>query len=124
MRKTKTGSVESLIISGELVVLDEVITKREGLGVKLAMPKVDFDALDMVKKTAAKSRGKGIAPLVNSVMWLIVRCQKTGVKANAVVALEAVGYPPLVMQVFPLNPDSKESVLVIQKRKVEVTGHA
>lgn len=126
MKKAKVAKVETIeekIASGELVFLDEYTTRKEGLGVRVAMPKVDFDALDMVKKTAAQYRAKSITPLVNAIMWLVVRCQKTGIKANAVVALEAAGFPPLVMTVHPFNVGSKESVLLVQRKK-EVQGYA
>ena len=113
--KTK-NTVEKLVKSKEIILLDEFLLRKYGLAAKVGLVKEDWDALEMDKALSEK-HGKKIKQLVNAVAWLVFRCQKTGVKANAVVHLEAVGFPPLAMGCYPWNSRSKESVLVISRIK-------
>lgn len=113
--KTK-NTVEKLVKSGEIILLDEAVMKKSGLGARVGLLKEDWAALKMDEKMAEKHQKK-IKQFVNAILWLILRCQKTGVKANAKVHLEAVGFPPLAMGVYPWNSRSKESVLVISQIK-------
>lgn len=113
--KTK-NTVEKLVKSKEIILLDEFITRKHGLGAKVGLLKADWEALEMDKALTEK-KGKKIKQFVNAILWLIFRCQKTGIKANAIVHLEAVGFPPLAMGCYPWNSRSKESVLVISRVK-------
>lgn len=111
--KTK-NTVEKLVKSKEIILLDEFITRKHGLGAKVGLLKADWAALEMDKALSEKHHKK-VKSFVNAILWLVFRCQKTGVKANAKVHLEAVGFPPLAMGCYPWNSKSPESVLVISR---------
>lgn len=116
MKKAKT--VEKLIEKGEIILLDPFMVSQAGLGVKVGLPKAEYEALE-VDKALGEKKGKRVKALINAVMWLVFRCQKMGVKANAVVKLDAAGWPPMCMGVYPLN-SGKESVLILARLKEEV----
>ena len=116
MKKSKT--VEQLIKSGEIILLDPYMVSKAGLSVKVGLPKAEYEALE-VDKALGEKKGKRVKALINAVMWLVFRCQKTGVKANAVVRLDAAGWPAMCMGVYPFN-SGKESVLILARLKEEV----
>ena len=113
MKKAKT--VEQLIEKGEIVLLDPFMVSKAGLGVKVGLPKAEYEALE-VDKALGEKKGKRVKALINAVMWLVFRCQKTGVKASAVVQLDAAGWPKMCMGVYPFN-SGKESVLILARLK-------
>ena len=123
MKKTKTenktekaNTPAELIASGDLIVLDEVMSKKAGIAVKVAMPKRDYLALE-IDKAMGEKKAKKVKALLNAVAWLVVRCQRTGIKANAVVRLDTADFPPMVMTVHQMAANKPEAVLVIQKMK-------
>ena len=118
-KTTAKQTVEQLIESGELVLIDPFLTRKAGLGSKVALPKAEHTALEIDRRMGLK-KGKEIKVLLNAIAWTVLKCQKTGVKANALVHVPAAGFPALVMCVYPFNlTDSRESVLIIQRMKSE-----
>lgn len=115
--KTEKRPIDDQIISGDLILIDPKLTDREGLKVPVAMFKADYKDLKIADLLSTKKDRKKVATLVRAVLWLVVRCQKTGVGADAVVALDALGFPPLVMSVHPMSATDLRSVLVVQKKK-------
>ena len=115
MKKAKT--VEQLIERGEIILLDPFMVRKAGLAVKVGLPKAEYEALE-IDKALTEKKGKRVKALINAVMWLVFRCQKTGVKANAVVKLDAAGWPPMCMGVYPFN-SGNESVLILGRIKEE-----
>lgn len=109
MKKAKT--VEQLIEKGEVILLDPHMVSKAGLNAKVGFVKAEYEALE-IDKALGEKKGKRVKVLVNALMWLVFRCQKTGVKANAIVKLEAAGWPPLAMGCYPFN-SGKESVLIV-----------
>lgn len=116
MKKAKT--VEQLIEKGEVLILDPFMVRKAGLNVNVGLPKAEYEALEMDKALTEK-KGKRVKALINAVMWTVFRCQKTGVQANAIVKLDAAGWPPLCMGVYPFN-GGKESVIILARMKPEV----
>ena len=115
--KTEKRPIDEQLKAGDMILIDPKLTDKEGLRVPIAMLKADHKALKIDALLASKKDKKKVATLVRAVMWLVVRCQKTGVKADAVVALEAAGFPPLVMSVHPMSAKDLRPVLVVQKKK-------
>lgn len=115
--KTEKRPIDDQIIAGDLILIDPKLTDKEGLRVPIAMLKADYKDLKIDVLLSSKKDKKKVAALVRAVMWLVVRCQKTGVKADAVVELPAPGFPPLVMSVHPMSAKDLRPVLVVQKKK-------
>ena len=115
--KTEKRPIDEQLKAGDLILIDPKLTDKEGLRVPIAMLKADYKALKIDTLLSSKKDKKKVAALVRAVLWLVVRCQKTGVKADAIVALDALGFPPLVMSVHPMSAKDLRPVLVVQKKK-------
>lgn len=130
MKKTKTenktkkaNTPAELIASGDLIVMDEVMSKKAGIAVKVAMPKKDYLAFE-IDKAMGEKKAKKVKALLNAVVRLVVRCQRTNVKANAVVRLDTADFPTMVMTVHQMAANNPEAVLIIQKMKEAANGKA
>ena len=115
--KTEKRPIDEQLKAGDMILIDPKLTDKEGLRVPIAMFKADHKALKIDALLASKKDKKKVAVLVRAVMWLVVRCQKTGVSADAVVELPAAGWPALVMSVHPMSATDLRPVLVVQRKK-------
>lgn len=115
--KTEKRPIDEQLKAGDLILIDPKLTDKEGLQAQIAMFKKDYEALKIAALLSSKKDKKKVAALIRAVLWLVVRCQKTGVRDNAVIELTAKDFPPLAMSVHPMSATDMRPVLVVQKKK-------
>lgn len=112
----KKKTIEAALKSGEFIELDGYILRKAGIMTRLAMPRSEYDVLHLGKLFGTKETPKR-KKFLAAIAWLIHRCRVNKVNPNAVVALDAPGFPPLAMAVVPFNETDLTSVVVIGIRR-------
>lgn len=109
-------SVEDAIKAGEFIAIDPFLTRKAGLLSQVALPAAEYKALG-ISALVVEKRSKKLKSLLNAIAWTIFKCQRTGVKANVIVQVDAAGFPPLAMGVSPFSEKDPTPVVIIERKK-------
>lgn len=102
-------TVEQALKDGDFVEISGYDTRKAGIQVKVIIPKADCDLIE-------NKPGRKMKSLLNATAWTILKCQRTGVKQNAIVALDAAGFPKMAMACCPFSDKDMSPVIIVSRR--------